>query len=157
MSIVNKHRALRQLGIVAVICDRCGHTTEADCTEDQICDALIQRGRHRGFVVELDLLERTERLFACFPESRHRIIAEHLHFMPNNLPTLADEDFERALAADKELSDFLTRCKFLLPARLKFVREQVESYLWVDQLPDLCPACYEGTLCLEQELYNRLF
>jgi hypothetical protein len=114
-------------------------------------------GYYCGFLRELDLLERAQRLFARFPDSRHPLVAEYLHLDPSEVPTAADEAFERALSEDAELREFLSRSGFLLSARLKFVRESVASYTGrVEEFRVPCPACGAGALCLEQEFFERL-
>jgi hypothetical protein len=128
MAVVNKHAALRRHAVVDVACDHCGNSVRLPRVNDRMRDVLIQMGYYRGFLRELNLLERTERLFANFSDSRHQLIAEHLHLSPNDATTAADEAFERALGEDPELHQFLNRCGFLLPVRLTFVRESVTSY-----------------------------
>jgi hypothetical protein len=120
-------------------------------------NALIDTGRHRAALRELELLERTERLFARFPESRHHVVVEHLHLRSSKIPTEADEGFERALREDAELHTFLTHCRFLLPARLEGVRRGLASDAGrVEEFRVPCPACAEGSLCLEQDFYESL-
>jgi hypothetical protein len=127
VSFVDKYGALRRHKVVPVICDECGQRPNMPRPNERTRDALIQTGYYRGFVHELEMLERTERLSARFSNSRHPLIAGHLHLRPSEVPTAADEGFERALREDAELHEFLTRCGFLLPARLKVVRQSLES------------------------------
>jgi hypothetical protein len=157
VSIVDKRGALRQTAVVPVFCDGCGMTSELPRATDRMRDALIHMGYYREFFHELELLERTELLFARFPESRHPLVAEHLHIRPSEVATSADEEFERALGVDAELHEFLGRCGFLLPARLQFVRESVASYsARLHEFRVHCQTCEAGTLCLEQEFFERL-
>ncbi len=156
MSIVDKHGALSRMPFVPVFCDSCGQASELTCVSEQTRNALIQMGNYRELRRELELLERTERLFARFPNSRHRLVAEHLHLRPNEVPTTADEAFERALGEDAELREFLTHCGFLLTARLEFVRTSVASYTNWQHFLIPCPTCGAGILCLEREFFEHL-
>jgi hypothetical protein len=157
VAIVDKRQAIRRHMVLPVVCDRCGDTSRLTRAEEPTRAALLQMGYYRGFLRELELLERAERLFARFPGSRHPLIAEHLDLQPGAVPTALDEEFERALREDAELHEFLTGSPFLLAARLQVVRESVASYSGrVAEFQVACPVCGTGSLCLEQGFFERL-
>jgi hypothetical protein len=157
MPIVDKREALRRHVVLPVVCDRCGQATRLTRVEEPTRVALIQMGYYRGFLRELDLLERAERLFARFPGCRHPLIAEHLELPPGEAYAGEDAEFERALGEDAELHEFLKQASFVLPARLEVVRASVASFSGrVAEFQVACPTCGTGSLCLERGFFERL-
>jgi len=113
-------------------------------------------GYYRWFLRELDLLQRTERLFARFPNSLHPLIVQHLHL--EVAPAGDDEAFEQALKEDAELHEFL-KMSFWLPRRLEFIRESVDSFAKRKRFGEFlvqCQACYVGSMCLEEKFFEQL-
>lgn len=153
MALIRKLPALLRHDIVPVFCDRCGAATHLSRVDEDTAQCLIATGYYRSSVRELDLLQRTERLFARFPHSRHLTIVQHLHL---NGPDAADEEFDRALREDKELQAFL-QMGFLLPVRLKAVQESVtSSSKSIKHYRVPCRSCHLGGLFLKDTFFERL-
>ena len=157
MSIRVPHNSIGQHSEVPVVCSACGYKGVLYERSKEVNDALIDStylGESRS---ELALLDRTAALFARFPDSRHalKVGREQLH--PKRFPrTTSDPEFEAALAADSELSEFIRRSLFYLPARRQAAIESIQRLNGRDFSAVRCPNCAGGVLRLPSNFFEIL-
>lgn len=142
-----------------IVCAACGHSAVLSAHSAPLDRALVYSTFLRELRHELGLLERTERFFARFPASKHRLKISKTHCDRKDLGEIQDDpEFEKELRAEPELYAFLTEpSSFLLPARLRGVKKCIH-HLQADLDISLvvCPACKTGQLTIEEEFFQRL-
>ena len=135
MVLVDKRAALQEIENIPVVCHTCEDRVELQSPNDTVRDALVQASYIRSFQKEITLLQRTQALFDRFPGSRHPIKINHLYSKSSDrLDVSPDAEFAEALANDPELSVFLKKSGFLLPARLAGITEACVR--WKAELDD---------------------
>jgi ribosomal protein S27AE len=159
MSIRCPEDSLRKVERLPILCAGCGYSTTLSEHDASLDQALVESTYLHELRRELVLLERTEEFFARFPGSKHRLKVSKAYRDRKELREIQDDpEFEDALRAEPDLYRFLTNhSSFLLPARLRGVREsiqQVQTSLDVRLVE--CPNCKTGHLTIEHELFQTL-
>ena len=142
-----------------IVCTACGYSATLTDHSEPLDHALVDSTYLHELQHELALLERTERFFARFPASKHRLKVSKMYRDRKELREIQDDPaFEEELRAEPALYEFLTdHSSFHLPARLRAVREsirQLQEDLDISLVE--CPACKTGRLTIEGELFQRL-
>jgi DNA-directed RNA polymerase subunit RPC12/RpoP len=157
MSVFNPRVAIRRHAEVPAVCEACGHRTALKNRDKEMDDALVDSTVLDDSRAELALLHRAERLFARFPDSNDalKVGREQLH--PKQHPRVSqDLEFQAALQADPELSDFLRHSMFHLSTRSAGVTRLIEQLSQRDFSAIRCPNCDQGRLHLPEEFYHAL-
>ena len=155
--------SLLEAEVVPVVCPGCGYHENLRHPRKDLCQALYARTFLDEAREEVEMLERVERLFSRFPEAQGFINVSVDQILSGQWPlvkTADDPALQEALDADPELTRFLQGSSFSLPARLRFLREQVqhmeEECARGKVAQKRCPACHNNHLRVEHTFYNRL-
>ena len=157
MVLIEKGLAIRQVESIPILCGHCGQESTFGQPIEEVCDALVTASYIYQFQQELALLQRTQVLFNCFPNSRHQEKLAKEYVTSKRPRPQPDPRFEIALDKDTELKDFLRAHGFWLPARLKVVQESLVR--WQEELDHKaiqCASCSEGCYHVEPDFFDRL-
>lgn len=134
MSLSVKEDTLGTVEQVPVVCPTCRYSGTLPDHDKALNYALVYNTYLHEVRDELRMLVRVEQLFASFPNSGHYLKVLKTRLDRPAWPHFRDDpDFEKALEAEPDLSEFLkNKCARYVPGRLRKVKELVQK--WENEL-----------------------